>query len=347
LFLYLSHNFVEQLSSIQYRYQNTKMTTPTTDITPNNWFEKLIGKPETEFSYNLEDVPAKYHSWMGEFQQLSINELKGKCDFANSQSVNNPDGLKLDVYYRTNYGHMELFDTSALQFTAPKNSLFQVASNFNCLEVPKANYDPFNGYFLTNQMSDLTQGPSAAGGAAFGSILRLIEHRRNPINLLVDVPIESWNGKVPYYKNKSVPEFDAGLIKIGLHRNVCANFNRAKNQFAFNPNGSFINQLYTSTCICEDTKPNRLSRILQEAAYEGTYLSAVITQAPMVVLTMIGGDVFNNNHELIIDAMMKMHTKYSPYLAKDCIVKLPIFKPNPTEILEACQKYSDVNIYKV
>ncbi len=317
------------------------MTTKTNNLTPNNWFAKLIGKPETEFTYTMEDIPKQYHNWMGEVHQMSIIELKEKC---NLLSPNNPNGLKLDVYYRKDYNNMELFDTSALQFSAPENALFQVASNFNCLEVPKVNYDPFNGYFLTNQMSDLTQGPSAAGGAAFGSILRLIQHRTKPINLLSDVPIESWNGKVSYHMNKSVLDFDNGLIKVGLHRNVRANFNRVKNKFAFNPNGPRINQLYTSTCICENNKPNELSRILQEAAYEGTYLSAVLTQAPMVVLTMIGGDVFNNNHELIIDAMMKMHAKYSPYLAKDCVVKLPIFKPNPNEILTCCKKYPNVNI---
>ena len=219
--------------------------------------------------------------------QLSINELKALvADFP----VNNPDGVKLHVDFRYTYDHMHLFDTSALQFTAPENALFQVASNFNCLEVPKANYNPFNGYFVTQQMTDMTQGPSASGGAAFGSMLRLLEHRVKPIDLLADVPeIKSKNGKVPYDWNDTVDvsKIDSGLIKVGLQRNVRAAFLRMKNNFAYWPKGPLINQVFTSTCICENTRPNSLSRTLLEAAYEGTYLCAVVTQAPLVVLTLM------------------------------------------------------------
>jgi hypothetical protein len=316
-----------------------------TELTTQNWFEQLIGKPETEFNYTLAEVPPKYHSSMGKFNQLSINELKERvADFP----VNNSDGVKLQVDYRTSYGYMHLFDTSALQFTAPENSLFQVASNFNCLEVPKANYNPFNGWFLTNQMTDMTQGPSASGGAAFGSILRLLEHKIKPIDLLADVPvIKSKNGKVPYDWNSTVQVADNGLIKVGLHRNTRAAFLRMSNNFAYNPQGPLINQVFTSTCICENTRPNSLSRTLLEAAYEGTYLCAVVTQAPLVVLTLIGGGVFNNNHELIIQAMMKAHDKYAPYLAKDCIIKLPLFIPNPRNELSCLNKYTAVGCNKV
>ncbi len=115
-----------------------------------------------------------------------------------------------------------------------------------------------------------------------------------------------------------------------------------KNNFAYNPQGPRINQVFTSTCICENLRPNSLSRTLLEAAYEGTYLCAVVTQAPLVVLTLIGGGVFNNNHELIIQAMVKAHDKYAPYLAKDCIIKLPIFMPNPRNELDCLNKYASV-----
>ncbi len=318
-----------------------------TELTAQNWFEQLIGKPETEFNYTLAEVPTKYHSAMGQFSQLSINELKALItDFP----VNNLDGVKLHVDYRTTYGHMYLFDTSALQFTAPENALFQVASNFNCLEVPKANYNPFNGHFITQQMTDMTQGPSASGGAAFGSILRLLEHKIKPIDLLANVPvIKSWNGKVPYDRNESVAasDIDQGLIKVGLHRDVRAAFLRMKNNFAYNPNGSLINQAFTSTCICENLRPNALSSALLDAAYEGTYLCAVVTQAPLVVLTLIGGGVFSNNHELIIQAMIKAHEKYAPYLAQDCVVKLPLFMPNPRNELACLNKYVYVDCHNV
>ncbi len=314
------------------------------NITPDNWFEKLLGFPETEFNYTHGEIPVKYHDYMGNFQQASIKELKERIDF----TVVNNGKLPLNIYHRSSYGeHTELFDTSALQFNAKPNTLFQVASNFNCLENPKANYNVFNGYFITNQMSDITQGPSASGGAAFGAILRLIKHKEQPINLLSDVPIYQNNGKVAYRKNNSpIPEFDKDLTKIGLHRDTRACFLRA-DKFKYNPSGPKINQVFTSTCICDTIQPNQLSRLLLEAAYEATYLSAIFTKAPEVVLTMIGGGVFNNDNGLIADAMMKAHNKYSPYLVKNCVVKLPIYVPTPKYILQFFKKYENVTIIKV
>lgn len=312
-------------------------------ITPDNWFEKLLRFPETKFKYTYDEIPIKYHDCMGTFQPISIKDLKEQIDF----TVVNNEKLPLTVYHRdTYYEHTELFDTSALQFNAKPNTLFQVASNFNCLENPKANYNVFNGYFITNQMTDITQGPSASGGAAFGAILRLIKHKEQPINLLSDVPIEQNNGKVEYRKNMSIPEFDSDLIRVGLHRDTRACFLRS-DEFKYNPAGPKINQVFTSTCICDTTQPNKLSKVLLEAAYEATYLSAIFTKAPEVVLTMIGGGVFNNNNGLIIDAMMKAHNKYSPYLVKDCIVKLPIYVPTPEYILKCIKKYKNVKFVYV
>ena len=62
---------------------------------------------------------------------------------------------------------------------------------------------------------------------------------------------------------------------------------------------------------------------------------------------MIGGGVFNNNHELIIEAMMKAHEKYSKYLAKDCVVKLPIFMPYPKAELAYLARFPSVVFTKV
>ena len=50
--------------------------------------------------------------------------------------------------------------------------MFQVASNFNCLEVPGVSTDPERGDFVTNLMVDATQGPAASGGAAAAAITR-------------------------------------------------------------------------------------------------------------------------------------------------------------------------------
>ena len=283
---------------------------------------------------------------MGIFEQVNIAQLKEQIDFTNPGSNNTHNPVKLNVYYRDTYdSHTELFDTSALQYNAKPGTLFQVASNFNCLENASKKTNVFNGYFVTGQMTDTTQGPSAAAGAAFGTILRLIKHKESPINLLIDTPIEQNNGKVEYckMKNLNISSINQEHIRVGLHRDVTACFLRDGTNFAYNAKGPKINQVFTSTCICDNNTPNSLSRILLEAAYEATYLCAIITNAPEVVLTMIGGGVFNNNHGVIIDALMRAHNKYAPYLPKDCIVKLPIYVPTPYVILKHLKKYDNVN----
>lgn len=51
-------------------------------------------------------------------------------------------------------------------------SPYQVASNFNCLEVATADVDPESGSYVTNLMTDKTQGPAAAAGAGVAAITR-------------------------------------------------------------------------------------------------------------------------------------------------------------------------------
>lgn len=303
------------------------------------WFNSIFGFSENVFNYTLDEIPTYIIDKMGTFEQISIEDLKNRCK---KNKKNNSKNIV--VKYRNYYTNENEFDTSAIQFYSKENTIVQVASNFNCLEIPHEKYNPFNGYFLTKQMTDNTQGPSASGGAPFGSMLRLIKHKEKEINLLDGTPLNVTNGKLKYNDNKKFNEFNGDLIKIGLQRNVEANFIRTSKTFTYAQNGVKINQVFTSTCICPTTTPNKLSDILLEKAYEGTYLCAILTNAPTIVLTMIGGGVFNNSSELIVRNIMKIHNKYSEYLPKNCSVILPLYIPNPTNILDEFKKYDNVTI---
>ncbi len=310
-------------------------------ISKYNWFEKIIGFNEADFNYTLEELPSSVISRTGKFSQLSIKELIILKEKLNK--IKNNKHLKLFVNYRNDNNNVDKFDTSALQYYSENNTLFQVASNFNCLEVPSASYNPFNGYFITKQMTDRTQGPSASGGASFGSILRLIKHKEKNIDLLENTNLITNNGKLKYSDNSDFKEFDSDLIKVGFHQNVMACFLRS-DEFRYKENGAIINQVFTSTCICSDNKPNNLSKLLLEKAYEGTYLCGIIHDVPKIVLTLIGGGVFNNYIPLIIEIIARVHEKYSPYLVKNCEVVLPIYEPKPYSILSEFKKYKDVDI---
>lgn len=294
-------------------------------ITDRNWFERLLGFKETNFNYLLSEIPASIRAQMGEFQTISIADLR-KADLVAGEPA------PLIVKYRQQWSAVSEreFDTSALQYYAEPGSLFMVASNFNCLEVASERTNPFNGDFITRLMSDTTQGPSASGGAAFGAILRVILHASHPINLLENTSLASRviNGKLPFARATAtaVTDADADAIMIGLHTDVAASFLRTSMEFGYNSKANKIHQVYTSTCICSDGKPNSLSKMLLDAAYEGVYLAAIKTRAPKVYLTLIGGGMFRNSRDLIYRSILRAHQLYSKYLRPGCVVELPVYQ---------------------
>ncbi len=274
---------------------------------------------------------------MGKFDEISIMELKQLTQ----QFKINDDIPKLNVHVRNGYEHEEYFDTYALQFNAPNNAMYQVASNFNCIEVASEYVNPFSGKYLTKLMSDSTQGPSASGGAGYGAILRLIMHKKNPINLLSDTQLKPVNGKLRYFDLKD--HIDNDSIKIGLHTDVRATYSRYWDNFEYNPNGPIIDQVFTSTCICSNNKPNKLSEILLQSAYDGTYLAAIYRQTPKLVLTLIGGNMFMNSLQQIAGAIANSHKKYVQYMNPKCEVVIPLYTKSDF-FLESLKKQIDINI---
>jgi hypothetical protein len=304
------------------------------------WFNEIVGYEEKKWNYELESLPKVIIDNMGEFNTFSIKELKEKKYKKTKQK-------KLIVYLRKekNKENDYLFDTSVLQFNTKKKTLFQVASNFNCHELASSFQNPFSGKYITNLMSDITQGPSACGGAIFGSFLRLSQHKIKEINLLEDTTLKPNNGKL-YNKKIDIFDFDIDNIKIGLHTDVRATFCRSEYIFAYNPKGPLIDQIYTSTCIFTNKydKNYNLASLLLYKAYEGTYLSAIIRKSEKIVLTLIGGGAFENPLHLIVDNIMNIHNAYSEFLIDNCEIILPIYEPNKIDVHKLFIKYPNVEI---
>lgn len=296
------------------------------------WFDKIVGFSEKKWNYKLETLPPIITKNMGNFETKTIKELKTKIiNFKKYESK------KLKVIFRRNKNkeNENSFDTSALQFNSANGTLFQVASNFNCHELGSPQRSVFSGKYITQLMVDCTQGPSASGGAIFGAFLRVAKHKQKEIDLLDETPLQHFNGKL-YNKKMSDYKFDfkSDLIKIGLHTNVMANFCRSDYHFEYKSNGSVIDQVFTSTCIFENKNDKYcdLAEILLEKAYEGTYLAGIIRQSPKIVLTLIGGGVFHNPMNIIVEKIIKIHNLYSEYLAPNCEIILPVYEPNRTDI---------------
>jgi hypothetical protein len=290
----------------------------------NDWFQHIIGFSESSWNLSTTSLPKIVTDNMGKFREARISDLE---DLTNMKK--HTDHPLLIVATRNDNKNDQKFDTSALQFNGPEHAMYQVASNFNCMELGSQYASPFSGHYLTHLMSDCTQGPSAAAGAGFGAILRVTIHNTEKIDLLRYTTLKHQNGKLKEYGDENGFDkknpFDISSVCVGIHTDVRATFNRSRGPFEYNLDGPLIDQVYTSTCICYNSEPNKLSKLLLQAAYEGTYLAAVHRQSPKLVLTLIGGGCFRNSEQQIAEAIAEAHNKYASYLHPRCEVILPIY----------------------
>lgn len=87
------------------------------------------------------------------------------------------------------------------------------------------------------------------------------------------------------------------------------------------PHKQYIDQVFCAAINCAqgifgarnatiENGPLRAQFVL-EAAYKATYLSAIQFQRKKLHLTLIGGGVFGNQPEWILDAICKAHAEYA------------------------------------
>jgi hypothetical protein len=238
-------------------------------------------------------------------------------------------------------------DIGSLQGTAEEGTLFQVASQFNCLESPGPFVTPVADYF-----HDLTQGPRASISVFPATLQR---HYAAPgdktkrfvqttggkqLDLLADVFEPGTSPVVNGYlyghgamsASALVQALESGFerIRVGLHES-------AQVVLGYNWDGSvadsgsrLITQVFTSTVaggwyggeseFGEQFEPT--CRLLQRAAYLGTLLSAAALRRSTVVLTLIGGGVFANPVEIIWKALLSAFDEVQPLLSKSLNVVL-------------------------
>lgn len=278
-----------------------------TQINRNDWFKTIMKITESEWIKNP-IIPNTLQ--IGQFNTPSIQHLLSSVQLRDGQYP------QLILYVRKNkMSDDTYFDTSSLQlmnYNTSRPVMFQVASNFNCQENGSSSVNLRSGNFLTYLMSDSTQGPSAAGGAGVGAILRLTSHFKSPINLLEETSHRSQviGGKL--YASDLVTDINVYNVHIGLHMDVPANFNRSQfgKTCTYHEKGTIIDQVLTSTIIGPSTKHLKITKKLLDGAYMGTYLAAIHRQTEVLVLTLVGGGSFNNPYNLIMDAIVDAHIKF-------------------------------------
>lgn len=288
----------------------------------------------------------------GRFEPLSLGELRGRAaERASSQ--------------RASFGRARLWvlagaspvtDIGSLQAFAPEGALFQVASQFNCLESPGPFLSPVAHY-----LTDPTQGPRASVSAFPGTLLR---HYAAPdgrggrfeqvsdgrqVELLGDVcPPEVGGVHNGYLMDDTIadpPAFLAALkarfdhIRVGVHDDVevalGAQWDGGVPRRG-DAGGPRIAQVFTSTVAGGIYGGEGLDelfvptvRVLQRAAYLGTLLAAAALEKTTVVLTLIGGGVFGNPVEVIWESILWALSEVEPHLSRELDVVL-----NGRDVLE-------------
>jgi len=276
----------------------------------------------------------------GCFETPRICELSARALRARTRT-RSPARLRLWIFT----GASPATDIGTLQATAPPGSLFQVASQFNCLEAPGAMVIPVAEY-----VHDPTQGPRAAISAFPGALVRhyaapdlagqrfVQTHDGCQINLLADVcepgVATVRNG---YLRASEIanPRLFARLledrfesIRVGVHDGIevvlgydwagsvdCAPHRTIAQVLCSTVAGGMYGQLEE-----EDSSLMAICRQLQRAAYLGTLLAAAALGKDRVVLTLIGGGAFANPIRIIWEGLLWALEQAEQALHRDLLV---------------------------
>jgi hypothetical protein len=274
------------------------------------------------------------HTWhAGRFETPSIAELRERTKRAG------PGGACLRLWVLDGPGLAT--DVGGLQATAPPGSLFQAASQFNCLESPGPYITPVVQYFR-----DYTQGPRASISAFPGTLLRhyaapgahgkrFVQTEKKQINLLADVfapeVAQVQNGYLMSHNVRDPAALVAALtdrfesIRVGVHDGAQVVLGYDFAGAVDDSEQRRIAQVFTSTIAgggyssadLRGAEFEGACRQLLRGAYLGTLLAAATLRQRQAVLTLIGGGVFGNPVPLIWEAILWAATQAEPLLSSD------------------------------
>ncbi|MDX1928481.1 MAG: hypothetical protein SFV81_18270, partial [Pirellulaceae bacterium] len=242
-------------------------------------------------------------------------------------------------------------------------ALFQVASQFNLLEMVSPNVTPEQG--ITIYEHDPTQGPACAVACGAGTIYRnyfveLDGQNGQTANKQVDCleaigeALGNDNGRLWKMKHGyalpsagGLEEIDSklasmseseldnlrGMLKVGLQWDT---------QVTLTDCDQLVTQAYCSALpVAYSGLPSRswerFARLILEAAYEATFAAAVFnaskTRNKSVYLTLLGGGAFGNDQGWILDAIRRAAELYSRF---DLDVQIVSFRHSNPAIRKIC-----------
>ena len=91
--------------------------------------------------------------------------------------------------------------------------------------------------------------------------------------------------------------------------------------------------IFRKEALDQLSSPEQLEQLVKaalRAAYQGAYLAAIARGQKLLVLTLIGGGVFGNRREDILDAIAEAHAAWAP-LSKLDEVRLCLYQRGTAE----------------
>ena len=329
-----------------------------------NWFERLFGFTESnratvhdklEVEGNTLRTKLRGTEWTcGKLEILSLADLRSEH---NGLQLTTGSQIKVsEVVGDVKAFHVELANAGAL---------FQVASQFNLLEMVSPSVTPEQG--ITIYENDPTQGPACAVACGAGTIYRnyfvefdgqIGQTATKQVDCLAAIgeALGNANGRLWKMKNgyalpsaEGLQEIDSklssmsesqlddlrGMLKVGLQWDT---------QVTLRDCEHLVTQAYCSALpVAYSGLPSRswekFARLILEAAYEATLAGAVKnaskTGNTSVYLTLLGGGAFGNDQGWILDAIRRAARLYRR-VGLD--VKIVSFRNSNPAIRKLCQE---------
>ncbi len=326
------------------------------------WFEELTGFAEVspqQVHENISVAGTKLTSHVnnavfdcGELETPSLADLRKRVE-----SVGQKTGRISLREVVGNVQHLHTDQTNA-------GALFQVASQFNLLEMVTPNVTPERGVGIYER--DRTQGPACAIAAGAGTIYRnyfadvngeVGQSATNQIDCLADVGADLGNtdGKLWEMRNGYALATESGLneisnrlqastdserdqlrkrLRIGMQRNT---------QVTLDDCEHLVSQAYCSALPVayshhSATLWQEFATLILEASYEATFCAAILNAESngnnTLFLTLLGGGAFGNETEWIIHAIERATLRYQDYALDVAIVSYGASKPQVQQLIK-------------
>lgn len=223
------------------------------------------------------------------------------------------------------------------------NSLFQVASQFNLLEMVSPSVTPESGVGIYER--DRTQGPACAIAAGAGTIYRnyfaivngqIGQSATNQIDCLADIGAALGNSENRLWKMKngyalpsnsglleiskrlrasSQSELDRlrQLLRIGIQWNTQVTLGNSKHTVS----QAYCSALPVAYCNYSANLWAEFARLVLEASYEATICAAILNSFAngnnRVFLTLLGGGAFGNEIDWITGGIQRALNLYKHF----------------------------------